>query len=291
METAKPVAFITGATSGIGNAFAWKFASLGFDLVITGRRQNEIADTAREISAGFQCNVETFIGDLSDGSFRHRLADRIRNSNRMEVLVNNAGFGDNYEFHESSIDRVLSMIYTHDVAAVELIHAALPRMIGRHRGTIINVSSLAAFLPGLSQTLYLATKSFIHNFSRSLSLEIARFGITVQSLCPGFTRSDFNREKTREQVDRNFSRIHCMEPEEVVRHSMRDLEKRRMLCIPGFTNKLFYLISRILPMGVFRILSRMRAEKEIPRPELKSLSVPSLINPIFPPLLPLSPYR
>ena len=132
-------------------------------------------------------------------------------------------------------------------ATIELIHAVLPGMIKRRRGTIINVSSLGAFIPGLTRSLYLGTKSFVHYFTEALSAEISPFGIRVQSLCPGMTVSDFHRNICYNEMEKSKRQLPFMTPEEVVSSSLRSLEKGCTLCIPGAINKLFYIVAKLLP--------------------------------------------
>ena len=141
MNTKHLKAVITGATSGIGRSFAYKLAEKGYDLILTGRRKKELDEVADDISETFQVLVETIIGDFSKDQCRSYVCERIKNSNDIEVLINNAGFGIDHAFHRISLDEVHSMIMTHDIAAIDFIHAALPGMITRRKGFIINVSS------------------------------------------------------------------------------------------------------------------------------------------------------
>jgi hypothetical protein len=187
------------------------------------------------------------------------------------VLVNNAGFGIDKPFHRMCPEEYMSMIGTHNLAMVELTHAVLPGMKSRRHGTIINVSSLASFLPGLCRTTYLATKTFMHQFSLGMSLELAPFGIYVQSLCPGFVRTNFQRAMMNEALEKRFEYMNFMTPEEVVKGSMRSLKKGRTLCIPGNNYHFFYLLSRILPLALFRHISRFN--REVPAQQ-ESVTVP-----------------
>jgi uncharacterized protein len=258
METDHPVAVITGASSGIGKAFAERFAALGYDLFITGRRTLHVEKVASEITRKFGVRVEIFCGDLTDLSCRNDLVARIRKAGRVEVLVNNAGFGNAKRFHSMGLGELHSMISTHDLAPVELIHALLPEMMRQGRGVIINVASLAALLPGLSEITYLATKSFLHQLSIGLHIELAPYGIHVQSLCPGLVRSDFHRSLENASLKRKLNIIGLMRPEKVVEWSLYGVAKKTMVCIPGWNNRMFYVIARMMPMGVFRALSRFR---------------------------------
>jgi short-subunit dehydrogenase len=261
METNQPVAVITGASSGIGKAFAERFAAMGYNLMITGRREILVEKVASEITEKFGVWVKTCCGDLSDPRCREDLVDRIRRAGQVEVLVNNAGFGIEKPFHSMDLGELHSMISTHDLAPVELIHALLPGMIRRRNGVIINVSSLAALLPGLSEISYLATKSFLHQLSLGLHIELAPYGIHVQSLCPGLVKSDFHRSLENASLRCKFETIGMMRPEKVVEWSLYGVAKKTMVCIPGWNNRLFYVIARMMPMGAFRVLSRFKGAR------------------------------
>jgi short-subunit dehydrogenase len=163
------------------------------------------------------------------------------------------------------------MIGTHILASTELIYAALPGMIERRHGIIINVSSLASFMPGLCRSMYLATKSFIHNFSQALSIELSNYGIYIQSLCPGFVKTDFFRSHQGPDHAQKYRNMHFTSPEDVVNESFLSIEKGKSLCIPGTMNKIFYLFARLLPIPVFRLIYHLRMEKQDrkkPEPDL-----------------------
>lgn len=267
MENKQPIAFITGATSGLGKEFACRFAASGYDLIITGRRKTELIKVAKNISSEYKVRVEVIIGDLANRIYLLKLCERIKKSGNTDVLVNNAGFGIDHAFHMIGIDDIRSMLFTHMNATVELIHAVLPGMIKRRRGTIINVSSLGAFIPGLTRSLYLGTKSFVHYFTEALSTEISPFGIRVQSLCPGMTVSDFHRNICYNEMEKRKRQLPFMTPEEVVTSSLRSLEKGCTLCIPGAINKLFYIVAKLLPTRVLMQTSGFRKEKPLMVPE------------------------
>jgi uncharacterized protein len=263
METKRPIALITGATSGIGKEFAFRLAASGYDLIITGRRETELNNVADSITSEYKARVEVIAGDLAGRQYRLRLCRRAIRADDIDVLVNNAGFGIDHEFQTISIDEIRSMIFTHMLATVELIHAVLPGMIKRHSGTIINVSSLAAFIPGFSRSIYLGTKSFVHYFTEALSTEIGTFGIRLQSLCPGMTVSDFHRNCS-EKPGKGMHLLPFMTPNEVVTKSFRSLEMGYTLCIPGACNKMLYLIARLLPTRLLMKISCFRREKHDP---------------------------
>src|SRR5690606_17476245 len=134
--------------------------------------------------------VEVILAELGERSGQDAVAAAIAATPDLEILVNNAGFGYRGRFHERELDRHLAMLETHCAAVVRLTHAALPGMIARGRGAIVNVSSVASFIPYPANTMYGATKAFVTSFSESLALELRDTGVRVQALCPGMTRTD-----------------------------------------------------------------------------------------------------
>jgi short-subunit dehydrogenase len=257
MKTTHQTAFITGASSGIGRAFACRFAQMGYDLVITGRRKPELDDIAEILRLAYQIRVEVITGDLGSRMHRRLLCRKIAACRNLKVLINNAGFGMQQEFFQAGSDTVRLMVETHVAATVELTRAALPGMIERHAGTIINVSSLGAFIPGFTKSLYLGTKSFIHYFTEALGTEVAPFGIKVQSLCPGMTTTDFHRHLESTPEKKRFRLLPFMEPEKVVSTSLRALSHGIITCIPGIFNRMLFILSRIIPTPCLAQLSHL----------------------------------
>jgi short-subunit dehydrogenase len=246
-------AIITGATSGIGKAFAYRFADLGYDLVITGRREDIISSIAKEISTKYGVSVEVLIVELSNKSDLTKLVQKVKSINKLEVLVNNAGFATRGTFSENNIQIHKKMIDVHVQALVELTHAVIPNMQLRKQGTLINVSSMGAFIVGPHNTVYCGTKAFIRNFTESLHLELRHIGIKVQLLCPGFVYSNFHGKMgfNLNKFQKNRGLIRWMTPEDVVSASLRDLMKGRVISIPGRSNRVTYHFSRFLPRSIF----------------------------------------
>jgi uncharacterized protein len=240
-----PVALITGAPSGIGAAFAKKFASQGYDLIITGRRVEEINALAQSLRDQYKINVEVVIAELSDPTQQESLATKIKQLNSLAVLVNNAGYGQKNTFHEAAMEAAENMINVHNLATVKLTHAALPKMLANKQGAIINVSSILAMIPYRQNAMYCATKAFMNLFSESLRHELKGKGVRVQALCPGLTRSDFHK-KIGIDIDTAYKdRGRFWQPmtaEAVVEKSLKALVKNKAVCIPGFFNKLAAII-------------------------------------------------
>ncbi|HRZ28586.1 MAG TPA: SDR family oxidoreductase [Spirochaetota bacterium] len=257
----KKTALVTGATSGIGRAFAEEFARRGYDLIVTGRREKIIRETARSIEERFGVNVKVVIAELSEEKGVRKVLAAIRASGGLHVLVNNAGFGLDNIFIREKIENHLSMVHVHVDASIRFIHAALPAMIERRSGVIINVSSLGAWVPGPLNSIYGGTKAFLNVFSESLQIELRAKGIRVQALCPGFTSTDFHAKMGVEDELREKKSIRWMRPEDVVACSMKALEKNRVICVPGFQKKLLVAIIRMMPKKIYtRIMEKMYRE-------------------------------
>jgi short-subunit dehydrogenase len=185
-------ALITGASSGIGEAFARKLASLGYDLVLVVRRKERLDAIAGDLEGEHPITVEMLPGDLSKDGDISRIEQRIEALDTLTMLVNNAGFGTRDAFAGVGLEKSLAMIQVHVTASTRLVHAAIPGMIARRRGTLINVASPSAFVPLSNNTVYSATKSYLISFSECLLLEVADAGIKVQALCPGLTYTEFH---------------------------------------------------------------------------------------------------
>ncbi|MBN2077823.1 MAG: SDR family oxidoreductase [Spirochaetes bacterium] len=243
----RETALITGATSGIGRAYAERFARMGYDLVITGRRKRVIDEAARAIRKNHGVSVKVVIAEFTAEAGVRAVLDAIRREKNLAVLVNNAGYGIDGLFADLPIGDHLDMVKVHVTAALRFIHAVLPGMIERKKGAIINVSSLGAFAPSPINGIYGGSKSFLNVFTESLHLETRRHGIRVQALCPGFTVTDFHNKMGVEEEVRGNRMIHWMNPEKVVEISMRCLEKGKVICIPGLRNRFLRALIAVVP--------------------------------------------
>lgn len=255
-------AFITGATSGIGAAFARKFASMGHDLVLTGRREQKIREISLKLSSDYSINVEVIIAELSDPAGIEKVVKRAAELDNLEILVNNAGYGNTLSFEEDSIENQLRMVTVNDSVPARLAHAVIPGMIRRGGGAIINVSSLAGFIPSPDGVLYGSTKAFLNVFSESLHIILNKYGIKVQALCPGFTRTDFHEKLGYEKGElKNRGLMIWKTAESVVRASYRSLLKNKPVCIPGFLYKFLYLVIKLTPLRWMIYFMTLREKK------------------------------
>ncbi len=252
-ETEIKTALITGATSGIGKAFAYLFAKAGYNLVITGRREKIIQPIAEKIAKKYGVSVEVLIIELSNQLDLDELVQNIKEINDLEVLVNNAGFATRGTFVENDFSQQEAMVRVHILTVMKLTHAALPNMLLRKKGIIINVSSMGAYVIMPHNTVYCGTKAFITAFTESLHLELLNTGILVQVLCPGFVVTDFHRKMgfNIAKFQKNRGLIRWMTPKEVVTTSIRDLARGKVVSIPGKSNQLLYFISRFSPRQMY----------------------------------------
>ena len=243
-------ALITGASSGIGAAFARKLAALGYDLTLVARRGDRLAALAAELEAAYGIRAEVLIADLTDEDDVERVAGAIAAIPSLELLVNNAGMGAEGRFYQADIGPQLDMIRLHVLASVRLARAALPGMVDRGRGGIINVASVAGFMALPENVNYCATKGYLITFSKALQLELAGTGVRVQALCPGFTHTEFH-DDLREFDKARTPKILWMPAEAVVEASLRGLARGEVVSIPGIGNRLIAAIgsSPLVPLA------------------------------------------
>jgi hypothetical protein len=235
----KPLAFITGASSGIGVAFARKLAAEGYDLFLTARREKELSVMAAALRAKHDAAVDYLGADLSKEDDLKKLEKKIVELDRLDLLVNNAGFGVVGKFHEAALEKQIKMADVHVVAALRLLWTALGRMAPAKKGAIVNVSSLAALLPVNGSANYAATKAYLVTLTKTLKREYADDGVDFQALCPGFTYTEFHDTDEFEGFDRrDIPKMFWMSAEKVADASIKALRKRRTIVVPGFVNRL-----------------------------------------------------
>jgi short-subunit dehydrogenase len=251
------IALITGATSGIGAAFARELAAQGCNLGLVGRRTELLKTLADELASKHGIQAEAITADLATEAGQQLTVAWIRAHSPLNLLINNAGFGVKGSFAETSTAAHIEMLAVHTAAPVWLTGAALPAMIQAGQGTIINVSSPAAYMPARGNTSYSATKAFLNIFSEALHTELRGKGITIQVLLPGFTYSDFHKrgEWGKKDFYSTLPRWMWMTSEAVAQTSLRALKRGNLYCIPGLHNKVLVFLGRI---GLVSWLGRSR---------------------------------
>jgi short-subunit dehydrogenase len=233
---ARPVALVTGASAGIGDAFARLLAARAYDLVVVARDRARLDALAKELSEQHTTNTEVLGADLIDTAQLATVEARLRDPQRpVDLLVNNAGFGTYGSFSELDIDAETRMIELNIRALVRLTHAAIGPMVERGRGSILNVSSLGGFQPTPKIATYGATKAFVTSFSQSVHEEVLGSGVKVSCLCPGFTRTEFQERAHVEAT--KIPGFVWQTADEVAAAGLAGLEKNRALIVPGAINK------------------------------------------------------
>ena len=265
----QPVALVTGASAGLGAVFARKLAERGYGLILVARRREKLQALAEELEAEQGCRAEVLVADLADDTQRQVVAERILEEPNFEFLVNNAGFGLRPLFYESDLAGQMTMARLHVLAMTHLTHAALPGMVKRGRGFVINVSSVAGYLHSPSNVMYCSTKAWVNSFTLGLDAELVGTGVAVQALCPGFTYSEFHdvMEVDRETVPKNW----WLDADFVVEDSLRTLKRhpRKVICVPSLRYKLMTIFLRSIPRGLLNALGKSR-HKRIQKAGLKS---------------------
>ncbi|MBN1487751.1 MAG: SDR family oxidoreductase [Anaerolineae bacterium] len=253
------LALITGASSGIGAAYARRLASEHYDVLLVARREARLRTLANSLQSNAGINAEVLVADLSKAEDLSGLEQRIAESPNLDILVNNAGFGKAGSFDASNVKQEMDMVSVHILATLRLTRAALPVMLRRGRGTIINVSSLSAYYPLPNSATYSASKAYLKVFTEALQPELEGTGLRIQSLCPGLTRTEFQEQaQVNTQWLPDFA---WMSAEGVVEHSIRDLLKGNVVSVPGFGNQILAWVAPLVPRQVLKLASRRRERK------------------------------
>ena len=252
------VALITGASSGIGEAFADRFAAEGFDIVITARREERLRALQARLQQNYGVRVEVILGDLERPNAPERLCAEIEARGlTIDVLVNNAGYGVTGSFLASSWDVHTRFVQIMVTAVAELTYRLLPGMIERQYGRIINVASLAGLVPApAGHTLYAAAKAFLIKFSESLAHEVRRKGVLVTALCPGFTYSEFHDVTGTRAMMNKMPRWMWMSAADVARLGYDAVMAGESVVVPGRLNSAIATLVRILPQRLVFGLGR-----------------------------------
>lgn len=248
------VVLITGASSGLGEAFARAYAARGRDLVLVARRLDRLEALGRELTAKHGVLALAVGCDLSKFGAEARVTQAVAESGRpVDVLVNNAGYSIPQSFVAVPWEAQRDFLMTLVVSACGLAHAVLPDMVERGGGSIINVASLAGFAPGAAgHSLYPGAKSLSIKFSESLDAEYRAVGVKVTAVCPGFTLTEFAAANGTKSVMDASPRLFFQTAEQVVETAIRANEAGKVVVIPGWHNKLAWLLMRLLPDPLVR---------------------------------------
>lgn len=242
----QPVALITGASAGLGVEFARQLSARGHRLVLAARRKDRLQALAAELG-----NARANAIDLGETGSAARLMSEIEAAGeRVELLVNNAGFGLIGRFAELDGARLRAMIDLNVGSLTELCRAVAPAMVERRSGAILNVASTAAFQPGPGMAVYFATKAFVLSFTEAVHEELKPHGIRVSALCPGPTKTEFGAVAGFAEKGA-FDRF-AADSASVVRAGLDGLDNNRAVVIPGVLNKVGAVSTRFLPRSLIR---------------------------------------
>lgn len=246
-------ALVTGATAGIGHAFAQALARRGHDLVLVARDSARLEQTGEDLRRRHRIDVDVLAADLGDRQQLIRVEQRLSDREHpVDLLVNNAGFGLNRSFLSSDVADEQQLLDVLVTAVMRLTHAVLPGMVERGMGGVINVSSVASFFPFGT---YNAAKSYVTLFSQGVARELSGTGVHVMALCPGYVRTEFH---ARAQLNVRAGERWWLTADEVVAEALRDLDRGRQLCVPGVQYKAIAGATHLIPRTALPRLDRLR---------------------------------
>ncbi|MEV7006422.1 SDR family oxidoreductase [Streptosporangium sp. NPDC051022] len=249
-----PSALITGATAGIGAAFARRLAADGFSLVLVARDEDRLTASAENLRLRYGVEAEVLAADLAAEEGLEKVEKRLRQG--VDLLVNNAGFGHHGSFLDVPVSDELRMLKVHCEAVLRLTMAALPGMRQRDRGAVINVASVAAFF---TRGTYSASKAWVVNYSESTAAELAGTRVRVMALCPGFVRTEFH---SRASMDTSgIPDFLWLSADDVVNEAMRDLALGKRVSVPDLRYKVIVGAGRLVPRNLAGRISRRLGRK------------------------------
>lgn len=246
----RPVALITGPTSGIGAGYARRYARDGYDLVLVARDAERLEQLAGELKSQAG-SVEILQADLAIADDRDKVAERL--SRGVRVLVNNAGFGTSGEFWDADHADLQKQLDVNVTAVMHLTRAALPAMLDAGAGTVINIASVAGLLPGRGST-YSASKAWIISFTEGLANGLQGTGVGVHAVCPGYVHTEFHSRAGMDMA--SVPSFLWLEVDDVVRESLSDVARGKVLSIPGIEYKFLVATGRTMPRKLARALTK-----------------------------------
>lgn len=240
-------ALITGATGGLGREFSAQLAQKGNNLVLVGRNYDAVYELASKLHAEYGVETYAIAKDLSQANAVEELVGEVNSAGyEIETLVNNAGFGYDSAFLESDLARQSALLQVNCLALMQLCYEFAIPMVERGHGNILNVASIAGFMPGPYMSTYYASKAFVQSFSNALHVELAGTGVHVTTLCPGPVNTAFWVNAEAGNIGLSKATL-CVESPFVVRQALAALGRNKMMCVPGVMAKATVFASRILP--------------------------------------------
>ena len=242
---------ITGASSGIGADLARQLAERGYNVTLTARRKERLEELADELREAHDIVADVEPCDLGSTSARGRLINKMQGGEREVVgLCNNAGFGNLGNFLDHELEEEVNVVRLNVDTVHHLTGAFLPRMVEQGAGAVLNVASTAAFQPLPGFATYAASKAFVHSFSEALHAELSGTGVSVTSLCPGFTRTEFDQRAGAEDAASKLPGFTWMDSEPVAREAIEGMIAGRRTVVPGVLNKAVSTSGRFVPRTV-----------------------------------------
>lgn len=245
-------ALITGASSGIGYELSLIFAEHGYNLVLVARSADKLEDLKQKLESQYNIKVFNIVKNLSDLDSAQEIYNEIDNLKlRIDVLVNNAGFGDFGEFYNSDINKLHNMIELNINSLTKLTRLFLPHMVQNKNGKILNIASMGSFQPGPLMAVYYASKAYVLSFSEAISRELKNSGVTVTAVCPGPTKTNFS-ETANLGMSGLFVNLQVASAQSVAKFAYKKMQKGKVVAVPGFFNKIGAIFTRLLPKRVVR---------------------------------------
>ncbi|WP_044403429.1 SDR family oxidoreductase [Lacinutrix sp. Hel_I_90] len=248
------LAVVTGAASGLGYELMLLLVADHYDLVLIDVDEKKLNEVKSEIETKYDCKVSIIVTDLSDLNSATVVYDQIKNR-KIDILINNAGFGVFGSFINTSWEKESRMLHLHILTVTHLTKLVLQDMVSHNSGKILNVSSLAAFMPGPMMALYYASKSYLLSFSEAIANELKGTGVSVTVLCPGQTNTGFQKVVSNATSENKISfNIAC--PKQVAAYGYKALLQGKVIAVPGFFNKFLSNLPRVLTRNRVRTIVR-----------------------------------
>jgi uncharacterized protein len=243
-----PTALVTGASSGIGAAFARRLSADGYDVIVVARRRERLEQLQKQGAAS-----ELIVADLAEPEQCARVEERLATG--VDLLVNNAGVGVGKAFEQTSVDEEDRMLALNVRAVMRLTHAAAAPMLAAGAGQIVNVASVAAFTGAVGFASYSASKAYVVTLSESLAVRYASRGVTVMALCPGYVRTEMH-DASSTPTSGLVARLMWLDPEQLVEVALRDLRRGKVISTPGVVYKTTVATTKLVPRKVLAVAGR-----------------------------------